>query len=149
MAELLILGVIVSIVFYELTDITPGGLIVPGIMVAHFGQPLRMVYTLLIAIASYYLVKLLSRRFLVFGKRRFVLLIAISLIIHVMFNLIFGAFTLNLSTLAISVVGYTVSGIIANNMFKQGVVKTSLSLAIVVGIVQLLVILLSAWGVIL
>lgn len=149
MAELLILGVIVSIVFYELTDITPGGLIVPGIMVAHFGQPLRMAYTLLVAIASYYLVKLLSRRFLVFGKRRFVLLIAISLIIHVTFNLIFGAFTLNLSTLAISVVGYTVSGIIANNMFKQGVVKTSLSLAIVVGIVQLLVILLSAWGVIL
>ena len=52
MAELLILGVIVSIVFYELTDITPGGLIVPGIMVAHIGQPLRMVYTLLIAIAT-------------------------------------------------------------------------------------------------
>ena len=147
MAELLILGVIVSIVFYELTDITPGGLIVPGIMVAHIGQPLRMVYTLLIAIASYYIVKLLSRRFLIFGKRRFVLLIVISLALHVLFNLICGAFTLNFQSFAISVVGYTVSGIIANNMFKQGVVKTSLSLAVVVCIIELVVILLSAMGV--
>ena len=147
MAELLILGVIVSIVFYELTDITPGGLIVPGIMVAHIGQPLRMVYTLLIAIAAYYIVKLLSRRFLIFGKRRFVLLIVISLVLHVFFNLRFGAFTLNFGAIAISVVGYTVSGIIANNMFKQGVVKTSLSLAVVVCIIELVVILLSAMGV--
>jgi hypothetical protein len=68
MAELLILGVLVSIVFYELTDITPGGLIVPGLMVAYIGQPLRMVYTLMVAIAAYYIVKLLSRRFLIFGK---------------------------------------------------------------------------------
>ena len=149
MAELLILGVIVSIVFYELTDITPGGLVVPGLMVAYIGQPLRMVYTLLVAIAAYYLVKLLSRRFLIFGKRRFVLLIIVSFVLHVVFNLLIGAFSLNLTSVAISLVGYTVSGIIANNMFKQGVVKTSLSLAIVVAVVQLIVVFLSATGVIL
>ncbi len=149
MAELLILGVIVSIVFYELTDITPGGLIVPGIMVAYIGQPLRMVYTLLVAVAAYYLVKLLSKRFLIFGKRRFALLIGISLALHMLFNLIFGAFAANLTSVAVSLVGYTVSGIIANNMFKQGVVKTSLSLAVVVGIVELVVILLTVFGVVL
>ena len=148
MAELLILGVIVSIVFYELTDIAPGGLVVPGLMVAYIGQPLRMVYTLLVAIAAYYLVKLLSRRFLIFGKRRFVLLIIISFVLHVAFNLLIGAFSLNLTSIAISLVGYTVSGIIANNMFKQGVVKTSLSLAIVVCVIQLIVMFLSSTGVI-
>ena len=146
MAELLILGVLVSIVFYELTDITPGGLIVPGLMVAYIGQPLRMVYTLLIAIAAFYIVKLLSRKFLIFGKRRFVILIVISFVLHVLFNLIFGAFSLDLTSIAISMVGYTVSGIIANNMFKQGVVKTGVSLAVVVCIIQLIVVLLSALG---
>ena len=146
MAELLILGVIVSIVFYELTDITPGGLIVPGLMVAYIGQPLRMVYTLLIAIAAFYIVKLLSRKFLIFGKRRFVILIVISFVLHVLFNLLFGAFSLDLTSIAISMVGYTVSGIIANNMFKQGVVKTGVSLAVVVCIIQLIVVLLSALG---
>lgn len=148
MAEVLILGVIVSIVFYEMTDITPGGLVVPGLMVAYIGQPLRMVYTLLVAIAAYFLVKLLSRRFLIFGKRRFVLLIIISFVLHVAFNLLVGAFSLNLTSIAISLVGYTVSGIIANNMFKQGVVKTSLSLAIVVCVIQLIVMFLSSTGVI-
>lgn len=147
MAELLILGVLVSIVFYELTDITPGGLIVPGLMVAYIGQPLRMVYTLMVAIAAYYIVKLMSRKLLIFGKRRFVLLILLSLGMHITFNLIFGAFSLCFGTIAISLVGYTVSGIIANNMFKQGVVKTSVSLAIVVGIVELVVVLLSVLGV--
>lgn len=146
MAELLILGVLVSIVFYELTDITPGGLIVPGLMVAYIGQPLRMVYTLLIAIAAFYIVKLLSRKFLIFGKRRFVILIVISFVLHVLFNLLFGAFSLDLTSIAISMVGYTVSGIIANNMFKQGVVKTGVSLAVVVCIIQLIVVLLSALG---
>lgn len=147
MAELLILGVLVSIVFYELTDITPGGLIVPGLMVAYIGQPLRMVYTLMVAIAAYYIVKLMSRKLLIFGKRRFVLLIVLSLGMHITFNLIFGAFLLNFGAIAISLVGYTVSGIIANNMFKQGVVKTSVSLAIVVGIVELVVVLLCVLGV--
>ena len=149
MAEVLIIGLLVSIVFYELTDITPGGMIVPGLMVAYIGQPLRMIYTLIVAIAAYFVIKLLSRRFLIFGKRRFVLLIVVSLVLHVLFNLLLGLFTLSATSIAISLVGYTVSGIIANNMFKQGVVKTSLSLAIVVGVIQLVIILLSTFGVIL
>ena len=143
MTEILVLGVLVAIIFYELTDITPGGIIVPGLMVAYINQPLRMIYTVVVAIVAFLLVKLFSRRFLIFGKRRFVLLILVSLILNVLVNL----FMDNLTLASLSIVGYTVAGIMANNMYKQGVVRTVSSLAITVGVIELLVILFMTWGI--
>lgn len=149
MAEILILGVIVSIVFYEITDITPGGIIVPGLMVAYIGQPLRMLYTVLISLIAYFLVKLLSQRFLIFGKRRFALLIIISLLLHIVLSLIFGSFMGIVALNAMSLVGYTVAGIVANSMHKQGPVRTVASLAIVVGVLELIILLLTTVGIML
>ena len=147
MTEILVLGVLVAIIFYELTDITPGGIIVPGLMVAYNNQPLRMIYTVAVAIVVFLLVKLFSRRFLIFGKRRFVLLILVSLILNVLVNLFLGLFMDNLTLASLSIVGYTVAGIMANNMYKQGVVRTVSSLAITVGVIELLVILFMTWGI--
>lgn len=149
MTEVLILGVILSIVFYELTDVTPGGIIVPGLLVVYINQPLRILYTVAIAIASYYIIKLLSRRFLIFGKRRFALLIITCLLLHFLFNLVFGLFMSNTTGTLISIAGYTVAGIIANNMFRQGVVKTVGSLAVMVCLLELIVIILTQTGVML
>ena len=147
MTEILVLGVLVAIIFYELTDITPGGIIVPGLMVAYINQPLRMIYTVVVAIVAFLLVKLFSRRFLIFGERRFVLLILVSLILNVLVNLFLGLFMDNLTLASLSIVGYTVAGIMANNMYKQGVVRTVSSLAITVGVIELLVILFMTWGI--
>lgn len=149
MAQILILGVLVSIIFYELTGITPGGIIVPGIMVAYIGQPLKMLYTVAIALIAYLLVRLLSRRFLIFGKRRFAVLILLCLLLHLVINLILGAFMGNLTLASLSLVGYTVAGIIASNMYKQGVVHTVTSLAVNVGVIELIVLLLTALGIML
>ena len=147
MAEILVLGVLISIVFYELTDLSPGGIIVPGLMVLYISNPWRMFYTLAVAIGAYYIVKLLSLRFIIFGKRRFALLIVFSFLLHVIITAIAGGIVHDFSSQVISIIGYTVPGIIASNMQKQGVVKTSLSLAIVVGILELCVVVLTTTGV--
>lgn len=147
MAEILVLGVLISIVFYELTDLSPGGIIVPGLMVLYISNPWRMFYTLAVAIGAYYIVKLLSLRFIIFGKRRFALLIVFSFLLHVIIIAIAGGIVHDFSSPVISIIGYTVPGIIASNMQKQGVVKTSLSLAIVVGILELCVVVLTTTGV--
>ena len=76
--NILILGIIVSIIFYEITDCSPGGIIVPGILVAYFNQPSRILYTILISIITYLIVKLLSKHILIYGKRRFALAIFIT-----------------------------------------------------------------------
>ena len=147
MAEIIILGIIISIVLDELTDISPGGIIVPGLMVIYVSQWTRMLYTVAIAILAYYIVKLLSARFIIFGKRRFVMLIIVSLALHFAINFILGLFFNDLSGLTISVVGYTIAGIIANNIYKQGIKRTVPSLAIVVCLLEIIILVLGQLGV--
>ena len=149
MSEILILGIIVSIVLYELTDISPGGIIVPGLMVVYITQPIRIIYTLVVAVLAHLLVELLSKKIIIFGKRRFVLHIVASFVLHLVINLILGLFVKDFTVVALSLVGYTVSGIIANNIHKQGAVKTVASTVIVTAFLELVILLLSLFGVVL
>ena len=80
--NIVLLGVIVSIIFFEITDISPGGIIVPGLMVLYIQEPERMVYTVIVAVITYYIVKLLSKYLIIFGKRRFVVMIFVSILIN-------------------------------------------------------------------
>ena len=149
MSEILVLGIIVSIIFYELTDISPGGIIVPGLMVVYITQPIKIIYTLVVAVIAHLLVSLLSKKIIIFGKRRFVLHIVASFLLHIVINLIFGLFAKDFTVVALSLVGYTVSGIIANNIQKQGAVKTIASTVIVTGFLELIILLLALVGVVL
>lgn len=136
--SILIIGILVSIIFYELTDISPGGIIVPGLLVMYFNSVERIIYTVIISLITYLIVKLLSKYLLVFGKRRFVLMIIVSIILNIVIQLITNAISANL--LSISIVGYTVAGLIANDFDKQGVKKTLPALAICVCLLELIVI---------
>jgi poly-gamma-glutamate biosynthesis protein PgsC/CapC len=134
--NLVILGVLLAIIFYELTDISPGGIIVPGLLAMYYMNPIRILYTVGIALITYLIVKLISRYLIIFGKRRFVLMIIIGLVLNLILDLCLGAF--NLSSLGLSLIGYTISGIIANETYKQGVVRTIPSLALVTGVTILI-----------
>ena len=105
MAEILVLGVLISIVFYELTDLSPGGIIVPGLMVLYISNPWRMFYTLAVAIGAYYIVKLLSLRFIIFGKRRFALLIVFSFLLYVFISAFGGGLVHGFSWRVIWIIG--------------------------------------------
>jgi hypothetical protein len=62
----------------------------------------------------------------VFGKRRFALMIIISIFLSIIFELI--THVLSGYLLSVSIVGYTIAGLIANDFYKQGVKKTLPSL---------------------
>lgn len=135
--SILIIGILVSIVFYELTDISPGGIIVPGLLVMYFNSIERVIYTVIISLITYLIVKLLSKYILVFGKRRFVLMIIVSIILNFIVQLITNTLSANL--LSISIVGYTIAGLIANDFYKQGIKKTLPALTICVCLLELIV----------
>ena len=134
--NLVIIGVLLSIIFYEITDITPGGIIVPGLLALYYKQIDRVIYTIVIALIAYFIVKLLSRYFVIFGKRRFVLMIIISLFLNIILDLILHSFSLNL--LNLSIIGYTITVIIANDIYKQGIKRTIPALVIVTGLTILI-----------
>lgn len=142
--NVIILGVMISIIFYEITKISPGGIIVPGLLVVYITQIDRIIYTIIIAIVTYLIVKLLSKYLVIFGKRRFVLMIIISIFLSFILDLIMNSFSS--SFLSVSIIGYTIAGIIANETYKQGIKRTIPSLVIVVAIIELLVIIINQVG---
>ena len=144
--NIVILGVILSIVFFEITNISPGGIIVPGLLVAYINQPERIVYTVIVSIITYLLVKILSRYVLVYGKRKFALMIIVSVVVNLILELLIHATSFSLINVAI--IGYTIPGIIANDIYKQGIVKTIPSLVIVTLILELIVIISNSIGII-
>lgn len=120
--------------FYELTGLSPGGLIVPGYLAMTLHSPIRIVYTLCVALLAMAAVRALSRVTILFGRRRFMLLILLSYLIH------WIILQVNILPFNVSLIGCIIPGIIAHDMDRQGVVKTLLSLTVVTGAVALVLI---------
>jgi len=137
--NIIVLGIIVGIIFYEITEISPGGIIVPGYLVLFLDQPLRIVVTMALSILTLYIVKALSDYTILYGKRRFAMMIIISFCLRYLLNI--GTNYFELSILAGTIIGNIIPGIIANESDRQGVVKTVSSLVVVVLALKLILIL--------
>ena len=130
--DIVLAGVAISLIFSELTGLSPAGHVVPGYIALALQTPRRVAYTLLLALAAWAVTKLLSRWMILYGRRRFAVLILLS-------------FLLNAAVTGVGIlpydpgmIGVLVPGIIANEVEKQGAVKSLLSLAVVVGILVLI-----------
>ena len=122
-----VLGVIVSMLFYERLHLTTGGAIVPGYLAVFLPQPLFIGVTLLAAYATFYVVNhLISRRWILYGRLKFEVEILVSLAI-VGCLAVAAAFATELhpQMAALYGVGFVIPGIIAHDMKRQGLAKTS------------------------
>ena len=115
--ETLLLGLILALLFAELTDISPGGIIVPGYIALHLDRPWRVLATLGAAFLCLLLYKLLARYFLVYGRRRFVLLLIAGAVVAQAWAL--AAPGLFSPAAEIRVIGWVVPGILANSLLRQ------------------------------
>ena len=127
--ELIIFGVLASIVFLELTQISPGGVIVPGYIALTLDDPLRLAVTVALSLLTWGAVRLLSEHIILFGRRRFAVFIIISFLLRYATGLITAEAHLPIS--AAMVIGYLVPGILAHEIDRQGVVKTLSSMLLV------------------
>ena len=69
----LAVGLLVSLVVTELFGMTAGGMIVPGYFALSVHRPLDLLVTLLVAAATFAVVRILSRHMIIYGRRRIVL----------------------------------------------------------------------------
>ena len=129
--EAIILGVIVSMVYTELTGLS-AGLIIPGYLALSLHSPVRLVYTVAVAAAAVGLCRLLSCVVILYGRRRFALLIVLT------FALAAGADVLNLVPGGLSVIGILIPGILAREMDRQGFADSLLSVAVTTGVLALI-----------
>lgn len=126
MYETFFIGIILAVFYVELMDIYPGGIIVPAYMALYLDQPLRVLATVVIALLSLLTYRFLSRFFILFGRRRFVMLLLLGalwgqLLFHATPHIFSGATELR-------VIGWIIPGLLANNCEKQKFFATMASL---------------------
>ena len=133
------LSVILSFLVTELTGLLTGGMVSAGYLAFYFSEPMRILSTLLLSTLIALILRL-SREFLIlYGRRRFMLSILLSILF--VYALEKAYFILSPLSLDLRVIGYIIPGLIANDMEKQGIIRTSLALIIVIALVKLLSIL--------
>jgi poly-gamma-glutamate biosynthesis protein PgsC/CapC len=141
----IVVGIVVSMLWYERKNISPGGVIVPG-LVALFvlTRPMMILYTLVVAVVSSFTIRQLSKQVVLFGRRRFSALMLLS----------FGfAWLLELATGAVPglgaqwhVIGFIIPGLIANEMERQGNLETLYTLATISTITLVLLFVFIGWS---
>lgn len=137
MYNLIILGIIISIIFYELTEISPGGVIVPGYIALFITQPGRIIVTIFLSLATLLVVNILSNYTILYGRRKFGIMIIISFIIRLIMQMSINYLPLP-DILATSSIGYIIPGIIAQDIGRQGIVKTVSSMILVASLIKLI-----------
>ncbi len=133
--QLFILGMIIGFLFYEITGISPGGVIAPAYLALFIYDPAKIAMTLVISFLVFLIIRYLSRTTILYGRRKFLLAVLLSFVIKLLIENIIqpmGVITLDLQS-----IGYIIPGLIANEMSRQKVIPTLLGTGIVTLIVVL------------
>lgn len=136
MHEMIFWGVLVSLLFSELTGISPGGVIVPAYFLLYWQDPYRIGLTLGLSLLCIVLVRMLSRHMILYGRRRFVVYLLTGIVLKMLFALLYAKSDLPLN-LSLSI-GYLIPGLLGRDAERQGIVRTFLALGVVVCFLRLL-----------
>lgn len=131
--QAVLLGILISLLYTEITGFS-AGLIVPGYLALALHSPGRLVFTLAVAAAAVGLCRLLARVVILYGRRRFAVLILLTCLL--------GAAVKALGLISVSAVGVILPGLIAREFDRQGFLTTLLSLAVTTGFTALCLLLL-------
>lgn len=129
------LSIILSFLSIELFGLFAGGLITGGYLALSLHHPLRLVTTYAAALVVYGLVKLLARYLMVFGTRRYMASILLGLLVHWAFLQLLPY--LPPMTQDVRLIGFIIPGLLANDMYRQGVIKTTLTSLVSAGLIRL------------
>lgn len=143
--ELFLIGLVVGFVYYEWVGISPGGVVPPAYFALFLHEPERIAVTLALAFLVHAAVRLLQAHTFLYGRRR---LLAALLLGFAAKWCAEGLIAPSIPVpFEIHAVGYIIPGLIANDMVRQRVMPTVLSMGIVTIIVGLIGMLLGiGWG---
>ena len=126
---LLLIGLVLALIFTEITGILPGGIIVPAVLALSMDRPGRVLATIAAALIALAVYKALAAYFLLYGRRRFVLMLLLGALFGQLWLLIWPH--LAPPSLDLRVVGWIIPGLLANNLERQKILPTLAALAAV------------------
>jgi poly-gamma-glutamate biosynthesis protein PgsC/CapC len=134
--EAAFIGLFVAALFTELTGVYPGGIIVPSYLALFFDQPLRIAGTLAVALLAWITFRGIRRFFVVFGRRRFLLLILLGGAWALLGYRLLAHFWPE--SLELRAIGWVIPGLIANGMERQGAPLTLLAMGVASAVTYLI-----------
>ncbi len=129
--QIVVLGILLSIFFYEVTEMSPGGVIVPGYFALFLNDPKRIVATILVSLLTMLIVNFIENYTILFGRRKFAMYIIIAFILKTIlkemdFNILIGG----------EVIGILIPGILAQDISRNGIKKTIPALLILAIVIK-------------
>ena len=135
LTESIAIGLVFGFFFYEWFGLSAGGFVVPGYIALQMNNPLFLAGTLATSLLTYLLVKTASRYAIIYGRRRFILMVLAGFAWQWAFKLLLiqrGAITDESDIL-----GFIIPGLIANEMERQSILPTLIVLLVVSVMVRL------------
>lgn len=142
MVELAItLGLIFSLLSYEVFGLAAGGIIVPGYIALQLSQPDRLFGIIIVSLVTYLFIRILGNYTFLYGRRQMVVCLLVGCLLA-NFSRHFLLIDVTTSTVQLQAVGWVIPGLIAHWFGKQGIYRTLCVLFITSVLVRLLVIIL-------
>jgi len=137
--EYFFIGLAVGFIFYELTGISPGGVIAPAYFALFVNQPSKIVMTLILALIVWGILELLTSRLILYGRRRLLLALLLGFGLKVVIER--WVQPMPLFAIDLQSIGYIIPGLIANEIARQKLVVTLSGLGIVTVVTYLIILL--------
>ena len=134
----LTIGIVVSLALTEAVGLTAGGIIVPGYVALLLDRPTALLGLLLVAVASYGIVRALGTVLMLYGSRRFAVAVLAGLTLSIGAQWASPSVPLYVEWVGL---GLIVPGLLAYQFERQGVLPTLAMLAIAAPLVRLILIL--------
>ena len=127
--EIFLIGLVLGLLYYELVGLSPGGVIAPAYFALYILQPQKIAMTIALALFIFVLIKILSKHLIIYGKRKLLLALLLSFVL----KLLIDVYIQPLQTIQLDLqsIGYIIPGLIANEITRQKITPTLLSLGIV------------------
>ena len=133
------LGLALSLVSSEVLGIAAGGMVVPGYVALMLHEPLRVLGTIVVSLATFGVLTVLKRYTFIYGRRRIVFTVLIGFVLG-WISRDYLAIHSNGMDLEFHTIGLIIPGLIANWMDRQGVVPTLTMMIITATFVRLIMV---------
>jgi gamma-polyglutamate biosynthesis protein CapC len=127
--EIFLIGLVLGFLFYEMVGISPGGVVAPAYLALFIFQPEKIAMTIALSLLILIIIKTLSKYLIIYGRRKLLLALLLSFALKLLIDLYIQP--LSAIKFDLQSIGYIIPGLIANEMTRQKVVPTLLSLGIV------------------
>ncbi|MCF8435598.1 MAG: poly-gamma-glutamate biosynthesis protein PgsC [Ignavibacteriales bacterium] len=134
--EYFAIGLVIGFIFYEMTGISPGGVVTPAYFAMNIYRPVEILITVVFGIFVFIMIKMAASHLIIFGRRRLLLAILFGISVKLLFTGISVEFAQNIAS--INSIGYIIPGLIANESYRQKIIPTLSGITIVSGLTFLI-----------